>query len=406
MSRPSLEVADIFRAHGPAYRRDHAGHLSLGQLKAMSAIEACRTAELGGHVARCDDCQRLAVSYNSCRNRHCPKCQGSAAKVWLAERQADLLPAPYFHVVFTLPGEIAAIAFHNKAVVYDLLFKAAAETLRTIAADPKRLGARLGLIAVLHTWGSALTHHPHVHCIVPGGGLSPDGRRWIACRKGFFLPVRVLSRFFRRLFLEKLTALHAQGRLRFFGDLAALTKAQALAAYMAPLRRAEWVVYAKPPFGGPAAVLAYLARYTHRVAISSNRLVSLDDRVVRFRWKDYRRANPATGAVKMATMTLAPAEFIRRFLIHVLPSGFHRIRHYGLLAKGPNTVPLETLRALILERTPHPAAVHEATPEPSEPKAPSALVCPCGGVVRIIEVIGRGGAWCARPLAPLWCDSS
>ncbi len=287
----------------------------------MSAIEACRTAGLGGHVARCDDCQRLAVSYNSYRNRHCPKCQGSAAKVWLAEREADLLPAPYFHVVFTLPGEIAAIAFHNKAVVYDLLFKAAAETLQTIAADPKLLGARLGLIAVLHTWGSVLTHHPHVHCILPGGGLSPDGQRWIACRKGFFLPVRVLSRFFRRLFLEKLADAHARGRLSFFGELTPLAAPEALAAYLAPLRRAEWVVYAKPPFGGPA------------------------------------------------TMALSPAEFIRRFLIHVLPSGFHRIRHYGLLAKGPNAVPLKTLRALILERTPHPAAVHKdpVSPRPQRP---------------------------------------
>lgn len=403
MSRPPVEVADIFRAHGPAYRRAQAGHLSLGQLKVMSAIEAYRTAELGGHVARCDDCQRLAVSYNSCRNRHCPKCQGSAAKVWLAERQADLLPAPYFHVVFTLPAQIAAIAFQNKAVVYDLLFKASAETLQTIAADPKRLGARLGLIAVLHTWGSALTHHPHIHCIVPGGGLSADGARWIACRKGFFLPVRVLSRFFRRLFLEKLAPLHAQGRLRFFGDLAALTEPQAFAAHLAPLRRAEWVVYAKPPFGGPAAVLAYLARYTHRVAISSSRLVSLDDQAVRFRWKDYRRADPATSAVKMATMALSPAEFIRRFLIHVLPSGFHRIRHYGLLAKGPNTVPLDRLRALILNQPAQPTAVHEHHPEP---KAAPARACPCGGVVRIIEVIGMGGAWRARPLSPLWCDSS
>jgi len=406
MSRPSLEVADIFRAHGPAYRRDHAGHLSLGQLKVMSAIEACRTAELGGHVTRCDDCQRLAVSYNSCRNRHCPKCQGSAARVWLAERQADLLPAPYFHVVFTLPAQIAAIAFQNKAVVYDLLFKAAAETLQTIAADPKRLGARLGLVAVLHTWGSALTHHPHVHCIVPGGGLSPDGRRWIACRKGFFLPVRVLSRFFRRLFLDKLAALHAKERLRFFGDLAGLAAPKAFAAYLAPLRRAEWVVYAKPPFGGPASVLAYLARYTHRVAISSSRLVSLDDQTVRFRWKDYRRANPATGAVEMATMALSPGEFIRRFLIHVLPSGFHRIRHYGLLAKGPSALSLDELRALILDRAAPPAATPEQAPAPGEPKAAPVPACPCGGAVRIIEVIGRGGAWRARRLGPLWCDSS
>jgi Zn finger protein HypA/HybF involved in hydrogenase expression len=406
MSRPSLEVADIFRAYGPAYRRAHAGHLSLGQLKVMSAIEACRSAELGGHVARCDDCQRLAVSYNSCRNRHCPKCQGSAAKVWLAERQADLLPAPYFHVVFTLPARIAAIAFHNKALVYDLLFKTAAETLQTIAADPKRLGARLGLIAVLHTWGSALTHHPHVHCIVPGGGLSPDGR-WIACRKGFFLPVRVLSRFFRRLFLERLSVLHVQGRLRFFGDLAALAAPQAFAAHLAPLRRAEWVVYAKPPFGGPSAVLAYLARYTHRVAISSSRLVSLNDQAVRFRWKDYRRASTATGAVKMTTMALSPAEFIRRFLIHVLPSGFHRIRHYGLLAKGPGAVPLDRLRALILERTIQPVGATKLD-APTAEAAAQARTCPgCGGSsLRIIEVIGPGGAWRARPLGPVWCDSS
>lgn len=407
MSRPSLEVADIFRAHGPAYRRAHAGRLSLGQLKAMSAIEACRTAELGGHVARCDDCQRLAVSYNSCRNRHCPKCQGSAARTWLAERQADLLPAPYFHVVFTLPAPIAAIAFHNKAVVYDLLFKAAAETLQTISADPRRLGARLGLIAVLHTWGSALTHHPHVHCIVPGGGLSPDGQRWIACRKGFFLPVQVLSRLFRRLFQEKLAILYAQGRLRFFGDLAHLAAPQAFAAYLAPLRRTEWVVYAKPPFGGPAAVLAYLARYTHRVAISSSRLVGMDDQTVRFRWKDYRRADPATGAIKMATMTLAPAEFIRRFLMHVLPSGFHRIRHYGLLAKGPNSPPLARLRALILDQAPKPTTAPVAD-APSDEPALSARTCPgCGRAsLRIIEVIGRGGAWRARPRGPVWCDSS
>jgi len=317
--RPSLEVADILRAHGEAFRRAHAGHLSLGQLKVMSAIEACRTAVLGGHVARCDDCRHLAVSYNSCRNRHCPKCQGAAARAWLAEREADLLPVPYFHVVFTLPGPLAAIAFHNKAVLYDLLFKAAAETLQTIAADPRLLGARIGLVAVLHSWGSALTHHPHVHCIVPGGGLSPDGQRWIACRPGFFLPVRVLSRLFRRLFLEKLAAAHARGRLDFFGNLAHLAAPEAFTGHLAPLRRAEWVVYAKPPFGGPAAVLAYLARYTHRTAIANSRLVSMDDHAVRFRWKDYRAADPATGAVKLKTMTLSPDEFLRRFLLHVLP---------------------------------------------------------------------------------------
>jgi len=404
MSRPSLEVADIFRAQGSAYRRVHAGHLSLGQLKVMSAIEACRTAELGGHVARCDDCQRLAVSYNSCRNRHCPKCQGAAARVWLAERQADLLPVPYFHVVFTLPAPLAAVAFHNKAAVYGLLFQAAAETLQTIAGDPKHLGARIGLIGVLHTWGSALTHHPHVHCIVPGGGLSPDGQRWIACRPGFFLPVRVLSRLFRRLFLEKIASAHAAERLAFFGDLAHLAAPKAFAAHLAPLRRAEWVVYAKPPFGGPTAVLAYLARYTHRVAITASRLLAMDDHAVRFRWKDYRAANPETGAVKLKTMSLSPAEFIRRFLLHVLPSGFHRIRHYGLLAKGPRAPDLDRLRGLIAGQ---PAAARPVEAGEPEPPAPVLPVCPCcGGRMRIIELFSRGRAPPAAPTFRLRMDSS
>jgi len=399
--RPSLEVADILRAHGEAFRRAHAGHLSLGQLKVISAIEACRTAELGGHVARCDDCERLAVSYNSCRNRHCPKCQGQAAKAWLAEREADLLPVPYFHVVFTLPGPLAAVAFQNKAVVYDLLFKAAAGTLQTIAADPKHLGARIGLIAVLHTWGSALTHHPHVHGIVPGGGLSPDGQRWIACRKGFFLPVRVLSRLFRRLFLEKLIAAHARGRLSFFGDLAHLAEPTAFAAQLAPLRRAEWVVYAKPSFGGPAAVLAYLARYTHRVAIANSRLLSLDDHAVRFRWKDYRTADPTTGAVKIRTVALSPDEFIRRFLLHVLPAAFHRIRHYGLLAKGPRAPDLGRLRTLIAAQTGETAA---PTDEPAVAEPPT---CPgCGVRLRIVEIFRRGCAPRTVPIGRLWMDSS
>lgn len=405
--RPSLEVADILRAHGEAFRRAHAGRLSLGQLKVMSAIEACRTAELGGHVARCEACERLAVSYNSCRNRHCPKCQGQAAQAWLEERQADLLPVPYFHVVFTLPAPMAAIAFQNKALVYGLLFKAAAQTLTTIAADPKHLGARIGLIGVLHTWGSALTHHPHVHCIVPGGGVSPDGQRWVACRKGFFLPVRVLSRLFRRLFIEKLAAAHAQGALSFFGELAGLADPKAFAAHLAPLRRTEWVVYAKPPFGGPAAVLAYLARYTHRVAISNHRLVSLDDHAVRFRWKDYRTADAATGAVKIKTMALSPNEFIRRFLLHVLPAGFHRIRHYGFLAKGPQAPALDQLRSLITAQADEPAAsppepeAPAAEPPPAEPRA-----CPCcGGVLRLVEVFSRGQP--PRSLTrQLWMDSS
>ena len=276
--RPALDIADIFRAHGPAWRLARAGHLSLGQLKAMSAIEACRTAQLGGHVERCEDCAHVRIAYNSCRNRHCPKCQGAAARRWLEARQAELLPLAYYHVVFTLPAQIGDIAFHNKAVVYDILFKAASQTLLTIAADPRHLGARLGLTAVLHTWGSALAHHPHLHCIVPGGGLSSDGQRWVSCRPRFFLPVRVLSRLFRRLFLDQLAAAHAEQRLAFFGDLAGLADRAAFRARLAPLRRAEWVVYAKRPFAGPQSVLAYLARYTHRVAISSSRLVSWDDK--------------------------------------------------------------------------------------------------------------------------------
>ncbi len=288
MPRESLEVADIFRAHGPVWRRTNAGHVSLGQLKVMAAIERCRTAALGGHVAACEDCAHIHIAYNSCRNRHCPKCQGAAAKDWLAARQADLLPVEYYHVVFTMPARIGDIAYHNKAEIYALLFKAAAETLITIARDPKHRGARIGLTAVLHTWGSAMTHHPHVHCIVPGGGISPDGGHWVSCRPGFFLPVRVLSRLFRRLFLEKLVAAHGAGRLRFFGDLRRLADARTFAGHLRPLRNIEWVVYAKRPFAGPQAVLAYLSRYTHRVAISNSRLIALDDKGVTFRWKDYR----------------------------------------------------------------------------------------------------------------------
>ena len=364
----------------------------------MSAIEACRTAELGGHVARCDDCAHLEVSYNSCRNRHCPKCQAAAAKAWLAEREADLLPVPYFHVVFTLPGEIAAIALQNKAQVYALLFKVAAETLQTIAADPKHLGARIGLTAVLHSWGSAMTHHPQVHCIVPGGGVSLDGERWIACRPGFFLPVRVLSRLFRRLFLDRLMTLHAAGRVAFFGDLAALAEPEAFRAHLAPLRRAEWVVYAKRPFGGPAAVLAYLARYTHRVAISNSRLVAMDEGGVSFRWKDYRTADAATGQVQIKTMRLSPDEFLRRFLLHVLPSGFHRIRHYGLLARGSRAISIDRLRTLIAAQAPGPPASAANDNDGVDESAASALpACPCcGGRMRIVELFGR----CLAPRDP------
>jgi Putative transposase/Transposase zinc-binding domain len=397
--RPALDVADIFRAHGPAWRLAQAGHLSLGQLKVMSAIEACRTAELGGHVERCEDCARLQVSYNSCRNRHCPKCQGAAAQRWLEARQAELLPIAYYHVVFTLPAQIGDIAFQNKAAVYDILFKAASETLLTIAADPKHLGARIGLTAVLHTWGSALTHHPHVHCIVPGGGLSPDGQRWISCRPRFFLPVRVLSRLFRRRFLDRLAEAHAEGRLVFFGELAGLADRAAFTARLAPLRRAEWVVYAKRPFAGPESVLAYLARYTHRVAISSSRLVSLDDRGVTFRWKDYR----ADGQARRKLMTLAPGEFIRRFLIHVLPTGFHRIRHYGLFANTARAANLA--RARVLLQAPPPAVDASAEPEPPA-KPPIACPC-CGGRMVLVEIFERGASPKTAPARPAFrIDSS
>src|SRR5665648_451791 len=394
MSRPVLEVADIFRSRGPAWRRANAGHVSLGQLKVMSAIESCRTAALGGHVERCEDCAHTRIAYNSCRNRHCPKCQGVAAKQWLAEREADLLPVPYYHVVFTLPAPISDIAYQNKAVIYDLLFKAAAETLITIAADPKHLGARIGLTSVLHTWGSAMTHHPHLHIIVPGGGIAPDGQHWISCRPGFFLPVRVLSRLFRRLFLEKLIAAHEAGRLKFFGDHARLAKRDAFTAYLAPARKADWVVYAKRPFGGPEAVLAYLSRYTHRVAIANSRLIAFDHANVTFRWKDYR----ADGSDRQKVMTLATGEFIRRFLIHVLPQGFHRIRHYGLFASARRAENIARARELLHlpkpQSNPTDADTIDESPTLSQP-------CPCcGGRMIIIETFQRGGAPNYRPAAP------
>jgi hypothetical protein len=344
---PKLEIADIFRAHGPAWRRANTGHVSLSQLKVMSAIEACRTEALGGHVAACTKCNHMHIAYNSCKNRHCPKCQGPAARDWMQARAEDLLPVEYFHVVFTLPAQIARIAYWNKKAVYGLLFKASAQTVMTIAADPKRLGARVGMTSVLHTWGSALTHHPHVHMIVPGGGLSPSGNRWIACKPGFFLHVRVLSRLFRRLFIEGLLALHRAGQLSFFGDLIGLSEPQAFAAYLAPLRKKEWVVYAKPPFGGPEAVLAYLSRYTHRVAISNSRLISADANTVAFQWKDYRIKN----GDRQNVMRLSTPEFIRRFLIHVLPDRFHRIRHYGLLASSTRKANIAKARTLLGAQT-------------------------------------------------------
>ena len=384
MPRERLEVQDIFRACGPAWRRRQAGHLGLGQLKVMAAIERCRTAALGGHVAACEDCGHIHVAYNSCRNRHCPKCQGAAARDWLSARQAELLAVPYYHVVFTLPAPIADIAYHNKAAVYGLLFKAAAETLITIAADPKHLGARIGLTAVLHTWGSAMTHHPHVHCIVPGGGLSPAGDSWISCRPGFFLPVRVLSRLFRRLFLHKLATAYQAGHLQFFGAHARLVDHDEFAAYLAPLRKIEWVVYAKPPFAGPESVLAYLSRYTHRVAISNSRLIRFDDNGVTFKWKDYR----TNGRDRHKLMTLATDEFIRRFLIHVLPTGFHRIRHYGLFANGGRSENLVRLREL-LNLPPPP---DQTEPDTEADETPSlAQPCPCcGGPMVVIDTFEPG----------------
>jgi hypothetical protein len=392
MGRSALEVADIFRAHGPAWRQVQRGHLSLGQLKVMSAIEQCRSAALGAHVLRCQSCEHTEIAYNSCRNRHCPRCQGSAARRWLQAREADLLPLEYYHVVFTLPAPISEIAYTNKAVIYGLLFEIAAETLATIAADPKHLGARIGATLVLYTWGSALTHHPHVHGIVPGGGLSLDGKRWIGCKPGFFLPVRVLSRLFRRRFLEALDAARRNGQLRFYGEHAALAEATAFATWLARLRECEWVVYAKRPFAGPAAVLAYLSRYTHRVAISNRRLVALDERGVTFRWKDYR----AKGRTRYKTMTLATNEFMRRFLLHVLPSGFHRIRHYGLLSNAERKDNLARARELLHVAPEVQAQAEQAAPS-AEPVRQS-FVCPaCGAAMIVIDTIVRAARIRAPP---------
>ena len=336
-----LEVADIFRQVGPSYREDHAPAMSQGQRRVMSAIEQCRTVALGGHVEQCDSCGHQRIAFNSCRNRHCPKCQSLVRAQWLEDRQTELLPVEYFHVVFTVPQEIAAIAYQNKAVVYDILFRTTAETLRTIAGDPKHLGAEIGFIAILHTWGQNLMHHPHLHCVVPGGGIAPNGERWVSCRPGFFLPVRVLSRLFRRLFIAQLQLAFDHGELQFFNSLEALRNRVAFAKYLAPATRAEWVVYAKPPFGGPKQVLEYLGRYTHRVAISNNRLREFSDGAVTFAWKDYRHES------RNKTMTLDAHEFIRRFLLHVLPSGFQRIRHYGLLANRYREVRLNQCRNLL-----------------------------------------------------------
>ncbi|HTO79572.1 MAG TPA: IS91 family transposase [Methylocystis sp.] len=394
MERPALELADVFRRHGDAYLREHAAHLGRGERRVMGAIAACRTAALGGHVEQCDACGLTRVAYNSCRNRHCPKCQGAARAAWLCARKSELLPVPYFHLVFTLPPQAAEIAFQNKALVYALLMRSAAEATMTLAENPKRLGAKIGLLAVLHTWGQTLTHHPHVHCVVPGGGLSLDGQRWIACKPGFFLPVKPLARLFRRLFLAGLDAAFKNGALRFFGDLAPLAESHAFAARLRSLRQTDWIVYAKPPFGGPQQVLAYLARYTHRAAIANSRLVAVSDKDVAFSYKDYRRNG------RHRVMRLEPDEFIRRFLLHILPDGFHRIRHYGLLARGDRAERLELCRELANANQPAKpnACAREDAPAV---KSDAVLLCPdCGALMRRIGV--------TPPFrrSPFFCDTS
>ncbi len=392
-------MADIFRRFGSAWRTDHQGHISLGQLKVMSAIECCRSDALGGHVLRCKNCSHIQIAYNSCRNRHCPKCQASAAKRWLEARQLELLPVDYFHVVFTLPAVIGELAYQNKREVYGILFKAAAETLRTIAADPKHLGAKIGVTMVLHTWGSALTHHPHVHCIIPGGGFSADGQQWIVCRKGFFLPVRVLSRLFRRLFLEKLNRAYWRGELTFFGHQSDLNDSNNFAEALQPLRQQEWVVYAKRPFAGPKSVLAYLSRYTHRVAIANSRLVKIDNHDVTFKWKDYREKKQHQAK----TMTLSTDEFIRRFLLHVLPRGLHRIRYYGFFANARRKDHLIKAQAL-LDPTSQTTDREEAALVLSESQPACTFICPlCSSPMIVIDTFERN----QQPRAPpIRCEAA
>ena len=396
MPRPAFEVADIVRSLGAKLRVG----LNRDQHRVVSAIEACRTAALGGHVSACENCAHIEVAYNSCRNRHCPKCQAAAAYDWLEARKRDLLPVAYYHVVFTLPAALADIAFTNKAAVYDALFKATAETLMIIGADPKHLGARLGATLVLHTWGSAMTHHPHIHGIVPGGGLSPDGTRWIDCRPKFFLPVEVLSSLFRRLMCERLAALHAAGQLRFFGRNEGLADATAFSALLRRERRRRWVVYAKQPFAGPEQVLAYLARYTHRIAISNSRITAFDGQRVTFKVKDYRKA----GADRYGSMTLSAPEFIRRFLSHVLPNGFHRIRHVGFLANAQRARLIARAREVLADRMTPPLPAPEIA-EPIAAVAPLSAPCPCcGGRMILSQIIERGSV--ARGLIVKRLDTS
>ena len=399
--RPVLEVADIFRHHGPAYRQAHADHLRGTERRVMAAIETCRTPALGGHVEHCADCGFVRCAYNSCRDRHCPKCQGLARAEWLDARRAELLPVPYFHVVFTVPASVAEIALHNKAVVYTILFHAAAEALRTVSADPRYLGAEIGAIAVLHSWGQALHHHPHLHCIVPGGGISPDQTRWIACPPGFFLSVRALSRCFRDLFLQRLRAAFANDELRFSGTLDVLSVPANFTARIDALAQIDWVVFAKPPFAGPEQVLGYLGRYTHRVAIANSRLVGFDNGKVSFTWKDYRQDG------KTKVMTLSADEFIRRFLQHTVPSGFHRIRHVGFLANCHRAAKLTLCRELLAATLPPQAPPHRRWQDRlRELTGVEIDVCPCcGGQMLTCESLPPTPPP-RSPISPMWCDSS
>jgi len=392
-ARPALELADVFRRHGEAYIQANAGHLGRIERRVIGAVVACRTSALGGHVERCDECGLTRIAYDSCRNRHCPKCQAAARAEWLAARQAELLPVPYFHVVFTLPPAAAEIAFQNKQTVYGLLMRAAAQALMTLAAE--RLGAKIGLIAVLHSWGQTLTHHPHVHCLVPGGGVALDGQRWVACKPNFLLSVRALSKTFRRLFLDGLEAAFRRGELGFFGDLVPLADVAAFAERVRALRQSSFVVYAKPPFGGPERVLAYLARYTHRTAIANSRLAAAADNEVAFSYKDYRRGR------RSGVMRLAPHEFIRRFLLHVLPDGFHRIRHYGFLAKGDRGETLARVRHLLQVEPPSEPDVAARNPQADQGAREPSAVCPdCGGLMRRIGHVAESPATAFR------CDTS
>ena len=385
--RPTLEVADIVRAHSDEFRRAHAESLSAGQKRVLRNIELCRTAALGGHLEQCDRCGHERNAYNSCGDRHCPKCQSLARADWLEKRQGELLECEYFHVVFTLPEPLAALALQNKREMYGLLFRATAESLQSIAADPQHLGAQIGFFCILHSWGQTLTHHPHLHCVVPGGGISLGGSRWVACRPGFFLPVRVLSRRFRNLYLRYLQEIYAAGKLRFYGALQSLSDPKSFAQYLAPLHSTEWVVYAKPPFGGPDRVLDYLGRYTHRVAISNNRLKELQDGQVSFAYKDYKHEQ------RQKVMTLSADEFLRRFLMHVLPNGFQRIRHYGLLGNRHRAENLARCRKLLAMPVPTPPPPRDYRERWQQITGHDPLQCPkckTGKMVRIAVLpVGR-----------------